>query len=169
MSQFGFRSRHSGDRYIFDLIFSTNLRLVPIVRRFVNDFYKELFQDPELVSRVALTTHELMENAVKYSTEPEAQLTIEVTPEASDPKTIIRIRNRVRDEDASRVGDLVEALAQSPDPFQFYLDLMARNANRPGSGLGLTRIRVEGDMLLSHSVTDGCLEITATAMLAKEN
>jgi two-component sensor histidine kinase len=159
----------AGDRYIFDLVFSTNVRLIPIVRRFVNDFYKELFEDADLVSRLALATHELMENAVKYAADPEAQLTIEVTPEASDPKAVIRMRNRARVEDANRVGDLMEALAHSPDPFQFYLELMARTARRPDSGLGLTRVRVEGDMELSHTVTEGCLEITATAALPKDD
>ncbi len=168
MSRFGFRSVHNGDGYLCDLIFSTNPRLVPIVRRFVNDFYKELFNDEELVSRLALATHELMENVIKYSTEPEGQLTIEVTPKASDPKAIIRVRNRVSDADASRVGELVAALGQSPDPFQFYLELMARTARQPDSGLGLTRVRVEGDMTISHSLSEGCLEITATADLEKE-
>jgi two-component sensor histidine kinase len=168
MSQFGFRSVRTGDRYTFDLVFSTNPRLVPIVRRFVNDFYKELFEDAELVSRLALATHELMENVVKYAAEPEGQLTIEVTPEASDPKAVIRVRNRASDEDVSRVGDLMAALAQSQDPFQFYLELMARTARRPDSGLGLARIRAEGEMSLSHTLTEGRLEITATASLAKE-
>jgi hypothetical protein len=169
LSQLGFRSTCSGGRYSFDLVFGTNLRMVSIVRRFVNDFCEELFSDAELVSRMALATHELMENAIKYSTGPEAQLTIEVTPAESAPKTIIRVRNPARQEDARRVGSLVEALAQAPDSFQFYLDLMARTAHLPDSGLGLTRIRVESDMLLSHSVKDGYLEITATSALAKEN
>jgi hypothetical protein len=46
---------------------------------------------------------------------------------------------------------------------------MERTATRSDSGLGLTRIRVEGDMVLSHAIMDGCLEITATAARAKEN
>lgn len=166
--QSGLHRGRSGDRYLFDLVFSTNLRLVPIVRRFVNDFYQELSEDEEFVSRLAMATHELMENAVKYAAGPEAQLSIEVTPEQSSPRAVIRIRNRARAEDACRAGSLVEALARSPDPFQFYLDLMARTASRPDSGLGLTRIRVEGGMLLTHAMEDGCLEITATARPAQE-
>ncbi len=52
---------------------------------------------------------------------------------------------------------------RAPDPFQFYLQLMGQSARQEeGSGLGLTRIRVEGEMQLSHSVKGEWVEITAS-------
>ena len=57
----------------------------------------------------------------------------------------------------------MDAMGQAPDPMQFYLQLMGQTARQEeGSGLGLTRIRVEGGMQLSHMVQGQRVEITAS-------
>ena len=47
-ARFEFRSARKGDTYLFELEFTPNIRLVPIVRRFVSDFYGEVFDDAEV-------------------------------------------------------------------------------------------------------------------------
>src|SRR5215217_7663315 len=51
----------------FELAFSPNMRLIAVVRRFVSEFYNQVLSDPETTSRLTLASHELLENAVKYS------------------------------------------------------------------------------------------------------
>jgi two-component sensor histidine kinase len=129
-ARFEFRSHRKGDSYLFELEFTPNIRLVPIVRRFVSDFYGEVFADGEIISRLALATHELMENAVRHNSGGEARLTVELRDVAGERHISVRIGQTAR----------------QPE----------------GSGLGLTRIRAEGDMLLSHTVQGQWVEITAS-------
>jgi hypothetical protein len=162
-ARFEFRSHRTGDSYLFELKFTPNIRLVPIVRRFVSDFYGEVFEDPELISRLALTTHELMENAVRHNSGSEAHLMVELRDVAGAKHISVRIGNPAGPEHIAKVGRLLEAMDRAPDLFQFYLQLMGQTARQPeGSGLGLTRIRAEGEMRLSHTVQGQWVEITAS-------
>lgn len=163
-ARFEFRSARKGDTYLFELEFTPNIRLVPIVRRFVSDFYGEVFDDAEVVSRLALATHELMENAVRHNSGGEARLVVELREVEGEKRISVRISNPAWPEDIDRLGRLMDAMGQAPDPLQFYLQLMGQTARQEeGSGLGLTRIRVEGEMQLSHIVQGQRVEITASA------
>jgi hypothetical protein len=162
-AHFEFRSQRKGDSYLFELEFTPNLRLVPIVRRFVSDFYGEVFADPEIISRLALATHELMENAVRHNSGGEARLTVELRDLAGAKHIAVKIGNPSVPEKIARVSRLLEDMEQAPDLFQFYLQLMGQTAREPeGSGLGLTRIRAEGEMQLRHTVQGQWVEITAS-------
>src|SRR5947209_8429255 len=70
----------------FELNFRPNVALVSVVRRFVNEFYQRFLSDPDATSRLALATHELLENAVKYSKDGETTIRIEL--EHSTPKVV---------------------------------------------------------------------------------
>lgn len=48
-----------------ELTFAPSLELIPVVRRFVSAFYEELLSHADAASRLALATHELLENTVK--------------------------------------------------------------------------------------------------------
>ncbi len=162
-AHFEFRSHRKGDSYHFELEFTPNIRLVPIVRRFVSDFYGEVFADAEIISRLALATHELMENAVRHNSGGEARLMVELRDVEGEKHISVRIGNPAWPENIARVGQLLEAMERAPDLFQFYLQLMGQTARQlEGSGLGLTRIRAEGDMQLSHIVQGQWVEITAS-------
>jgi len=162
-ARFEFRSHRKGDTYLFELEFTPNLRLVPIVRRFVSDFYGEVFEDPEIVSRLALSTHELMENAIQHNSGGDAHLQVELRDVDGERHISVSIRNPTWPERIAKLTRLLEAMDRAPDPFQFYLQLMGQSARQSeGSGLGLTRIRVEGEMQLSHIVKGEWVEITAS-------
>jgi anti-sigma regulatory factor (Ser/Thr protein kinase) len=70
----------------FELNFRPNVALVSVVRRFVTEFYQRFLSDADGTSRVALATHELLENAVRYSKDGETTIRIEV--EHSSPKLV---------------------------------------------------------------------------------
>lgn len=162
-ARFEFRSARKGDTYLFELEFTPNIRLVPIVRRFVSDFYGEVFDDAEVVSRLALATHELMENAVRHNSGGEARLVVELRDVEGEKRISVRISNPAWPEAIERLARLMDAMGQAPDPMQFYLQLMGQTARQEeGSGLGLTRILVEGGMQLSHIVQGQRVEITAS-------
>jgi hypothetical protein len=134
-----------------ELNFRPNVELVSIVRRFVSDFYSKLLQDEDTISRVALATHELLENAVKYSCDRESRIRVDFLADGM----VIRTWNHVAKE---RMPGLQAAFAEmqaEPDAFRYYQQLLVKNAKRTdGSGLGLARIRAEADMQLSLEVND---------------
>ena len=51
-------------RPYFHLVFRPNIKLVSTVRRFTGEFYRRVLVDQELASRLALATHEMLENAM---------------------------------------------------------------------------------------------------------
>src|SRR5258708_9377202 len=50
--------------------------LVSVTRRFVEEALKRFISDRDLVSRVAMTAHELLENAAKYTRDRAAELSV---------------------------------------------------------------------------------------------
>jgi anti-sigma regulatory factor (Ser/Thr protein kinase) len=154
----------NGPAYV-ELSFRPNADLVSLVRRFVSDFYTEIVRDPESVSSLALATHELLENAVRYATSPESRVRIEVGNGRPRPVSVTTW-NRAEPANIERLQALVDEMRREPDAAAFYQKVMRRSAKVRGeSGLGLARIHAEADMRLSLEVQAGevCLR-AATAV-----
>jgi hypothetical protein len=152
----------------FELNFRPNVQLVSVVRRFVTEFYQRFLRDPDGTSRVALATHELLENAVKYSKDGETTIRIDVDP--TMPKTVrIVLRNRAAPDDIAAIREILDGVASAPDSFAYYQKLIALKAkSKEGSGLGLARICAEGEMEVTCRVLDDDMAvIEATATLAE--
>src|SRR5262245_45075185 len=96
---------------------SPSLELVSSVRRFVEDFFSRLFRDREMTSRVAIATHELLENAAKYSRGGETSLCVEVSEAGA---FCVCTRNRATRENVAKVGAYVEEMQAAGDPFDYY-------------------------------------------------
>jgi hypothetical protein len=144
-----------------ELSFEKRPELVSIVRRFVSDFYDRTLADPDATSRVALATHELLENAVKYSRDGRAKVRIQVSGRGDKVRVRIRTRNRACPEDAEHIRRMIEEM-MSMDANVYYLDLMRKNAHRTdGSGLGLARIHAEAEMDMSVACRNGCVTVSA--------
>lgn len=152
---------HRRDLGFCELSFEKKPELVSIVRRFVSEFYDRTLADPDATSRVALATHELLENAVKYSRDGRAQVRIEVSGHGQRVRVRIRTRNRAYPEDAAHIKRTIDEMS-SMDADVYYLSLMRKNASRTdGSGLGLARIHAEAEMAMSVACRNGTITVSA--------
>ena len=143
----------------FHLSFRPNLKLVSSVREFTVAFYQRVLADPDLSSRIALATHELLENAVSYAVDDETTVRVEIEGD----QLVIKTWNRSSYESAATVRALIDEINEFADPDQFYLHLMTKTAHKPeGSGLGLARIRAEAEMQLSYEIERDRVCIRAT-------
>jgi hypothetical protein len=137
-----------------------------MVRRFVGDFYATVVPDPDAAHHLALATHELLENAAKYSADGEAALFVDVDP--TSRVVCVRTANRAS---AARIAELETAFAEiaaAPSAAAHYLEAMRRSAVRASGsgGIGLARVWAEGDMELEMAVEGDRVEIRAQGVLA---
>lgn len=148
-----------------ELNFRPNVQLVSVVRRFVSEFYQRFLSDDDGTSRVALATHELLENAVKYSKDGETTIRIEMTNDT--PKQVrITLRNRADEKNIAAMREIIDGVAKAEDAFGFYQQLIVTKARRKdGSGLGLARICAEGEMKIAYSLDGDLATIEATTTM----
>ncbi len=136
-------------RPYFHLVFRPNLKLVSTVRRFTGEFYRRVLVDQELASRLALATHEMLENAVTYSNDDETAIRIEVEGDLLS----VRTWNRATPDRIAALRTNIDRVMAAPDPDAYYQQQMLVAAKRnDGSGLGLARIRNEAEMQLSYEI-----------------
>ena len=122
------------------------IQLVSVVRRFTEECLEKVTTDLDAVARVAMTVHELVENAVKYGSGGPIELRVD----AEGTAVVIEVTNRV----TAAAGDALRAafaeMEMAPDPLEHYQALLRRAARRTtGSGLGLARVSFEGEMALT--------------------
>jgi hypothetical protein len=150
----------------FELRFCPSTDLITIVRQFVENFYLKVLDDPETSSRLALTTHELLENAAKYSVDGAAQLFVQVDLE----KGIVEVRatNRAAMAQVARLRLCFEEISAAPDAAVLYAAMLRRSAAlASGSGgLGLARIWAESEMSIRLDVRGDEVAIHACGPLA---
>lgn len=138
-----------GEVAYFELQFKPNAELVSTVRRFVSEFYERVCPDADAISRLALATHELLENAVKYSFDGETKLRVEVVRGTLPAMVAVRAWNQALPSHLETLKASLDALAKASDPFEHYQACMRISAKKTeGSGLGLARIAAEAEMVV---------------------
>jgi hypothetical protein len=149
----------------FDMTFQPNPRIVSLVRRFVMSLYERLLARDDLAAQIALATHELLENAVKYNVDDAALLRVSLTRSARDESMFaltVRTRNRATQEDILVAQRLIERVRGAPDPMLLYYELIQASLPEPEvSGLGLARIRAETEMSVDVHVDGDQIEVVA--------
>lgn len=149
----------------FDMCFAPTTRIVSVVRRFVLSLFEQILEDPDVSSQLALATHELLENAVKYNIDDETVLRVSVMPHSeslSDMTVTIRTRNRATPENIVTAQRIITRVKEAQDPFLFYQELMMNSVMMPeGSGLGLARIRAETELKIDFNIDGDTIEIVA--------
>jgi hypothetical protein len=128
--------------------------LISDVRRFTSVFCERIVPDELLSSRVALTVHELLENAVRYADGTDGYLRVELSPETQI--VTVEVQNRASPFHIDRLRGVVDDLAAATDPAPYFQERMKKQSeDRTTAGLGLCRICVESEMTLSMSVVKG--------------
>lgn len=144
----------------FHLTFRPNIKLVSTVRRFTAEFYRRVLADQELASRLALATHEMLENAVAYATDGESSLRIEIDGD----RLSVRTWNRSTYESVAALRAIIDEMNSTPDADEFYQRMLVKTAKRTdGSGLGLARVRAEAEMGVTYEIDKDRVCIMATA------
>ena len=152
-----------------ELSFSPNISLISTVRRFVGDFYEKVLGDPDVTSRLVVATHELLENAVRYSLDGQSSIRIGVGRVADHIHVVIDTRNKTAKEHRDELVKLLDEMRASGDRGSFYQALMKRSAKRTeGSGLGLGRIHAESEMDLTCELVDEVVRLRAEARFASK-
>jgi len=143
-----------------DIGFSPCWDLIPSVRKFVSQFY-DRFVSKDVSFRIALTTHELLENAVKYSRDPDARVYVGVSG-SGDGQVMVRVESRATEGNIVELQKLFTRMREMGNAEDFYQDRMRTAVSRnQGSGLGLARIWAEADFELDLSVETELVIITA--------
>ncbi len=151
------------DEALFELRFQPTVALVSTVRRFVTDFYREQFHDADVSHKLAMATHEMLENTVHYSIDRRSELVISLHRVSGQYVVTIQTKNRATEERLDKVRHALEEVVSAEDPEALYNQLVRRAPKRRdgGSGLGLGRIRAEADLALSYAIEGDTVVVTA--------
>src|SRR5690606_4190341 len=134
------------------------------VIRWLTDFCQLTLADLELVARLRLAVSELVENVVKYGMQPNVRVEVELIERDGRPVLRLGTRNRTSADSLQRAIELLSELKSAPDPVAYYDQLVLESAPRAGvSGLGLARIRAEGELDLDFKVEGDELSIWVEA------
>jgi hypothetical protein len=154
----------------FATSFPPETQLVAAVRRFVSDFYARVLRDGDSSSRVALATHELLENAVTYCKSGDVTIRVSVSPFRTRYLVRVRTRNAASPRDIANLTRMIHEMEGAPSPRAFFERRMRETMNESsGSGLGLARICAEAGMEIKCTTTGDEVEIAAQTVLGVDN
>jgi hypothetical protein len=148
----------------FELRFRPSATLISVVRRFVEEFYRKVMDDRDVASRLALTTHELLENAAKYSSDGEASLQVV----ARAGTVHVRASNRASSAQIDLLRKYFDEIGAAPDARELYRRMLQRTAvlSSGSGGLGLARIWAESEMTIRLDVRGDEVVIHAEGPIA---
>ncbi len=145
--------------------FRPDVDLITSARAFVSAFFARVVDDPDAVSRIALASHELLENVFKYSVDGRSTFTIEVGADGDSYTLRIRVKNRATPERAREALRVIREIGELGDPLDMYQTFVRRCAReRDGSGLGLARIVAEAEMRVYGEVDGDEVTIVAEGL-----
>jgi hypothetical protein len=145
----------------FGLQLQPQPRMVSIIRKFIEESFENMVDDADAVHRVSLAVHELLENAAKYAVGDKTGLTVKF--EANGTAVRIKLTNKTTPEHVARLRACIGAIQAAADPFGHYRNLMRGTSGIDAeSGLGLARIRAEGELNLSLEIDGDMVTIVAS-------
>lgn len=135
---------------------------VDAVRDFCGFFARATFDDGAVGDRVGLVVHELVENAIRYGDDAELEVRVEHHGEAMS----VAVTNTTTAQQAERLEAVFEQLATA-DAGEAYQKAVESSIRGPQetSGIGLPRVRFEGQVELSLCRSPGRVTIVARGAL----
>lgn len=156
---------HPDNPYL-EIRFRPTVATVNEARRLVAALYEPLLGDADAASRIALATHELLENALKYSVDGATLIRVELSRHSKPGTVKVVTRNAITDQRREGLEEVFEEMRQAGCSDSYYQHAMRRTLTlKRGSGLGLARIWAEGEMALSRCYEGGDVLISAVATL----
>ena len=152
----------TGERRVDDLVelrFGPRWTYISCVRRFLTSFFLIGLSDKERAEQISMAASELLENAIKYSSDENSHLKVEVV--RHDNQVVLMVENPA---DADQINVLRRefALISAAEPEEVYLRRMEEAASSGGqSRLGLIRIRYEAGGRLELDAGDNCVAVRA--------
>jgi hypothetical protein len=126
----------------------------------VTDFCRNVVDDQETHFAFQLAAYELVENLVKYASSERVAVRIEVESTPRGPDIVLVTENQATLERLTDVDARLLAAESADDPIVHFDRLVQESLASPGeSRLGLGRLRAEGDLTVSHRVTDETLQV----------
>ena len=140
---------------------------ISCVRRFLSSFFLIGLADKERAEQISMVASELLENAIKYSSEESNHLKVEV--ERRDGVIDLAVENPA-EPDQINVLRREFAIISAADPEEIYLKRMEEAARSGGqSRLGLIRIRYEAGAQLQLVAGDRNVAIHAIIPIEEED
>ena len=152
-----------------DLPLTVSPSMVSPTRRIIEAKLGPVLEDDEdAIFRVAMTAHELLENAAKYASDGKARLELTVTPRDEGAIVRVVVTNNSTQEHIAELGACYAEMNAAKDAMAHYFSLMRLNAKAGAlSRLGLARVRAEGEMEIEVDVVGERVKVVASGIVAR--
>jgi hypothetical protein len=151
-----------------ELHLDSNPRLVSVVRRFIEDALEKVIDDDQdLVRRLSMTAHELVENGIKHALCDPTVMRISLEQRPGAVRARIATTNQASVENVDRLRAAVAEIIRTgaSDLPRLYESHLRRREPTGSGGIGLVRIRVEAEMSVDCEVTGSMVTVIASALM----
>ena len=140
----------------------SSVAVIRTISRLVFEHCRNLALDDDTAARFQMAAQELTENVVKYSAGPRVKLEVELRRGTPGQRLYVRASNEASAEQLHEVERRLTELISSKDPIALYDRLIRESAPQLDvSGLGLVRLRAEGDFIIEYAIDGSVLTISA--------
>jgi hypothetical protein len=151
-----------------DLPLSVSPNMVSPTRRIIEAKLGPALDDEDAIFRVAMTAHELLENAAKYASDGKARLEVSIKPRGDDAIVRVVVTNNATREHIDQLGACYAEMNANRDAMAHYFSLMRMNAKAGAlSRLGLARVRAEGEMDIEVEVQGDTVKVVASGIVVR--
>ena len=151
-----------------DLPLTVSPSMVSPTRRIIEAKLGPVLEDEDAIFRVAMTAHELLENAAKYASDGKARLELSVTPREEGAIVRVVVTNNSTQKHIAELGACYAEMNAAKDAMAHYFSLMRLNAKAGAlSRLGLARVRAEGEMEIEVDVEGERVKIVASGIVVR--
>lgn len=139
-------------------------RFIDEIRRFVESFCACVPGTPDhREAQLAIAVHELVQNAIVPAGQGDVELLLDVDPAAD--RVVVSVKNACTDAEYAELERRVREMNAEPDALRHYVETMRSSPTHVRGGLGLARVRYEGQLELQVSRDAGKVTVLAEGRL----